>query len=248
MTLATPPADDPLPTVEPATTAATSQPGALNAQLTTDEEANVEAQIEDFVQGASTDATPPKAEAAAVPQPVVEPTNPVTAEPANSPIAPAPTPDPDVVAAPAPAPPTDQTASSASDDKLITDAIDTFAKNTASEPAPLVAPSQAPVPGSSPTIVVAAGLPTPQVPETSGIPIDGIATPEPAATVDSDAQAVVARKKVIEPLNSTDKPDLTALLAREAANEAAPNTVITPTVQPTNPSQPPTIDPNSIAL
>lgn len=251
MTLATPPADDPLPTVEPATTAPTSQPGTLNAQLTTDEEANVESQIEDFVQGASTDATPTEAEAAAVPQPVVEPTNPVTAEPANVPITPALAPDPDVVAAPAFTPATDPAANSASDDKLITDAIDTFAKNTASEPAPLVAPSLAPVPGSSPAIVVASGLPTPQVPETPGMPIDGIPTPEPSATADSDAQAIVARKKVIEPLNGTDKPDLDALLAREAANEAAPATVIaptTPTAQPTDSSQTPTIDPNSIAL
>ena len=80
------------------------------------------------------------------------------------------------------------------------------------------------------------------------MPIDGIPTPEPTATADPDAQAIVARKKVIEPLNGTDKPDLDALLAREATNEAAPATVITPTVQPTDPSQSPAIDPNSIAL
>ena len=214
-----PPADVATPISQPivADDAADAQPPIMDAQLTTTEESDVEAQIKDFVQGASTEATIPSA---------------TVTEPA-----------PDVVAAPTFTP--EQVINNASDDKLITDALDTFAENTASEAAPALAPSQAPVPGSNPAIVVASGLPTIEVPEIPGMPIDGIDEP---ANPDPNAQAIVARKKIIEPLNVAAKPDLNALLAREAANEAKPDTVIAPTVPAADPGQPATVDPNSIAL
>ena len=252
MTLATPPLDELTQATQPVDgTIVTNQPPELNAQLTTAEAANVEAQIEDFVQGASTEATLPGAQAAVAPQSTINlPAAPVTTEPGAAPVAiTLPLQDTTVVAAPdlPMASPTPDQTTSDSDDKLISDAIDTFAKNTDGETTPLLAPSQAPVPGSSPTIVVAPGLSTPPAPE-PGTPIDDIVTPESTTTPDPDAQAIVARKKVIEPLNSTAKPDLSALLAREAANEARPDTVIAPTAQPTDSTQPPSIDPNSIAL
>lgn len=89
----------------------------------------------------------------------------------------------------------------------------------------------------------------------TSVPAD---SPDPAAA-SPDSPAVVAGKKVIQPLNSAeDKPNIQDLLAKEEAAEAAANTP-----QPTTPvtpnttavhnqpaPKPPTneVDPNSIAL
>jgi CheY-like chemotaxis protein len=270
MTLASPPVDEPTTPSLPVSddSVATSQAPSSDALLTTAEEANVEAQIEDFVQGASTEATPTSPESAVTPQPALAPTDPVASEQSTAPIMVTPSfGDPSVVVTPEPpAPASEPTASSdsATDDKLINDAVDTFAENTSVEPAPLVAPSQSPVP-ATPAIVVSPGLPTPTVTEVPGLPVEGVTAPASPAVPDSNAQFSVARKKVIEPIGSINKPDLSALLARETANEARPDTVIAPAPPapindgspvtvvapapgPTNPNPPPAIDPNSIAL
>ncbi|MEO8105102.1 MAG: response regulator [Candidatus Saccharibacteria bacterium] len=250
---------DPIsPPVVSGTAAEGLQPAPLAAQLIAEEEASVEAQIEDFVQGATTEASPVNN----VAMPAMPASETITALPAG-PIGITPPAAPNSLAAgeatptivdpaniPAPEPSTNEDV--VADDKLLSDALTTFSDNAAAnEPKPALPPSQAPLPGSAPAITVSPGLAPLPAPDEPSIPIDGIAPQHEAPAPDSNAQAIVARKKVISPLNSTAKPDLTALLAREAANEARPDTIITPTpVVPTAPnsSQPPVIDPNSIAL
>ncbi len=241
LTLATPP-PAPLDPASPPVASdapATGQPAPLSAQLTAEEEANVEAQIEDFVQGATTEASP------------ANDTGAVTAEPVTA-IAAAP-----VEVSPAPpvaadtAPDTEPSPNAIADDKLLSDALTTFNENAAAnQPTPALAPSEARVPGSS-GIVVSPGLPVLKVADEPTIPIDGVSPSTETAATASNAQATVARKKVISPLNSTAKPDLAALLARETANEARPDTIIAPTTMPqpdSSSDQPRSIDPNSIAL
>lgn len=250
------PATPPAPTLNPtnppvASDAATdaAQPAPLSAQLIAEEEASVEAQIEDFVQGATTEASPVSTESVVASEPVAVTPPPAPAflaaadeKPANV--------DPAYLPASQPEPSANQNV--ATDDKLLSDALTTFSENAAAnEPTPALAPSQAPVQGSTPAIVISPGLPPILAPTEPSVPIDGL-TPQAETPANySDTQATVARKKVISPLNSSAKPDLAALLAREAANEARPDSVITPEpVPPTapNPDQTTSIDPNSIAL
>lgn len=240
-------ATPPSPILDPASSpVANDAPAAgqltpLSAQLIAEEEANVEAQIEDFVQGATTEASPTSITGAVAAEPVIAiPTAPVEVSP-TSPVTTDTAPD------------TDPSPNAVADDKLISDALTTFNENAAAnQPTPALAPSEAPIPGSS-AIVVSPGLPVLKIPDEPTIPIDGVspqAKSENEAT-ESDTQAIVARKKVISPLNSTAKPDLATLLAREAANEARPDTIIAPTTMPpsdSSPDQPRSIDPNSIAL
>ena len=207
-----------------------------DAQSTAAEEAGVEAKIEDFVAGASSDAGPaaesadptPAAEPApATPPPAIETTPvapPISPEPAAAPIA-----EPTVTftsvessapataaVPPAPAASADQI----SDDKLMAKAVDTIVASAQSSIAPRPTDDTA-KPESTPT--------------------------EAAVASASDAP-VVAHKKVIAPIDSEPKPDLNQLLALEEAKETLTQPVPGATVATPPPPAAASSDPSSIAL
>jgi CheY-like chemotaxis protein len=179
------PAADP-PSAPPVTPAAGD-----TTQSTIQEEAGVESRIEDFVAGATEEATPPTTPEAAAssddkaatdPEPVTATTPAVSSEtPAASPDA----------------------ATAKDDDKLVSDAVETLVASTetaAPDPppaAPKPEPEAAPEPES---------LPKPKASAESG---------------SKTGSVPIAHKKVIEPLDDEPKKDLDVLLAIEAANEAS---------------------------
>jgi CheY-like chemotaxis protein len=153
------------------------------------------------------------------------------------PPAPAPAPAATYTPAPAPTPPTDnQTA----DDKLVSDAVDTFAANT--------------VPDASPT---------PQVGGTSSAAFPPTDTPEAEPAEEQPTAATVAHKKVISPIESIEpKKDINTLLAIEEAKQAvaaapapAAEALLPLPPAPAMPTQPAVpgsaetqVDPNTTAL
>lgn len=114
-----------------------------------------------------------------------------------------------------PTPPSPEAQDTATDDKLMAEAVDELASQvTGNDSAP--AESAAPTPQSQPT------------PEPAAAP----ETPEPQPDTSNNSFSL-SGKKVIQPLDSTPKPDIHELLAREeAANGATAPTTPTPS-QPT---------------
>lgn len=194
----------------------TATPGASDntvqstAQSTAQEESEVEAKIEDFVAGATSEpTTPSKSGAADTP-----------AEPAS---ASEPTPN--------------EAAITASDDKLMSEAVD---KLVASTETPGAADAAASESSSAPTApVVPAPDVTPVAPP-APLATDTDAKPAETAPETKAAEAepqpptgdgTISHKKVIKPLENTPKKSLDELLAEEEAEEAkaagsTPGTVI----------------------
>jgi CheY-like chemotaxis protein len=179
-------------------TTASSQPDTSSgtAVSTAQEEAAVEAKIEDFVAGASSEATPPPT---ATPEasdtaPVAEPTE--TSEPVQ---------------------PTTEV--QAQDDKLIDDAVTSLAEGV--EPAKTeIASAPAESTATAPT---PADLEAPSGAPTTVAPTEQ-ASPEPAKTVEPETDndhVKIAHKKVIEPIDSSPKKDLDTLMKLEEAKEAS---------------------------
>jgi CheY-like chemotaxis protein len=217
----TAPPDEPMATDPPVAAAPAADPAA---QTSATEEATVEKQIEDFVATQPTDA-------------------PVAVEPSATPEAPT---QPEVTS-----PETTPSAAQVSDDKVLSNAVDTLVAdaNEASEA------QSAPAPAVEATEPATPAEPTPPPAEAA-----------PATTSDNVA---IAHKKIIQPLDSTnDTPDLNALLAVEEAKEAeaaaaAPPQPVVSSNEDEAPSGAPTpppssqaehagpdkpLDPNSIAL
>lgn len=214
-------------------TTAAQQEVSNDARPAAAEEAAVEARIEDFVAGASSDAGAPAQATPSVDtaqQPTIEaPAAPQAAEPAvppapAPPIEPAPASPPTPAEAPAAEPTvtfnTVPSAASTSDNALLDNAVNNLVAGT---------------PGadtSSPTTPAEA----------------------PAATPDASDNAST-RKKVIIPIEGGPKPDLNQLLAEEEAKEASqtPGGTVNPTESDEDTPPPPKpasggVDPNSIAL
>jgi CheY-like chemotaxis protein len=287
--VATPPAPDPVPTpAEPAAQAAAPAPVATpeptspspdpatspvaaaaapvdtasatsGAQTTAQEEANVEANIENFIAGATTEATPPQSSPEnsdtpeAAPEPAVEPAPPVV----EAPIAP-----PVVAPEPVVAAPVENPAPAASNDQLMTDAVNTINASANQEAAPIAVP-----PPPSEAVVPVTAQPATPAPAPAAPPA------EPAASPSSSEQVAIANKKVITPIESSPKKDINTLLALEqakaAANQPPPPPVAVIATNESGPEQQPLIaqvqsgvppvqanpegentptDPNSIAL
>lgn len=235
---ATPATPDPIsaaPTTPAPAAAPTPEPPA--APSSTQEEASVEAQIEDFIAGAST--TPTAAPAAPAPEPAAPPA-------------------------------ADNTAADA---QLVDDAVAALVQDTEK-------PDPVPAPAAEPTIQPlssSSSLPDNSTPPEgpADTPSGAPATPPaPENENAADAPVKIANKKVIIPLESEPKKDITELLAAEEAKEAvgappAPPTAVidngtgqaqaqplapTPTAAPA-PTEfaaqndtPPPADPNSVAL
>jgi CheY-like chemotaxis protein len=246
------------PEPEPAPDASASDAAAKS---TVQEEADVEAKIEDFVAGASSEPTTPASSA------------PAPADSSASPVAPAVEPKPEPATPPAKpaAAPTDDTksADSASDDKLMADAVEKLVANTDDkdeakdkEPAGDAAPSAPQTPAVTPTVIPVSIAPDDKPDD------DEPAKPEPDKEEGKkeDGTDLVGGNRVIKPLESSEhKKDIKQLLAEEDAKEAqtVPGNVIVggtksedPEDKPAGQSQPipgstppaSGVDPNSIAL
>lgn len=248
-----PAAPSPEPAPEPAAKAeaepsaaapADSDGGKEAAKPAAEEEADVEAKIEDFVAGASS-----------------EPTAPAPAEPAKDlpPVEPAP-----VQPTPAASTADDAAAAASSDDKLMADAVDDLVASTSSTD------SKPDTTAASPTVIPVsvaddkdtAAEPTKPAEETK----PAVSDTDKADGEKTDSNG--SSHKVIKPLEGETKKDINQLLAEEESKEAqaAPGTVINggaaqsddedrPAGQP--PTSPPSagaagtpgdVDPNSIAL
>jgi CheY-like chemotaxis protein len=160
------------------------------AKSTVQEEADVEAKIEDFVAGATTEPTKPES----------TPDTDNGAGDKNDDSAPAAASDTDAQAAPSTT--ATKNTSSASDDKLMSDAVDTLVASTDKSAA---APAKA-----APAATV---IPVSIAPDSDK---DTLEPPEP----DKPSDGAVSHKKVIKPLESQPKKDIKALLAEEEAEEA----------------------------
>jgi CheY-like chemotaxis protein len=190
-----------------------------SAQSMAQEEASVEAKIEDFVAGATSEAPAPQTNsAAAEPAPEIP-----AVEPVAAPAAPAETTVPAAVT-PEAATATPQVV----DDKLMEQAVDTLIADTEPVAAPAAVPDT-----DAPKIKAA----TSATDGSGGAPVAKAAVdleaPVAADTEDEVAKPVaIAHKKVITPLDSEPKNDINTLLAVEAAKEAAaaPAPVATPIV------------------
>ena len=236
------PHEAPAEPAEPATTAsepdvaaATNAVASDNPETTAQEEAEVEAKIEDFVAGASTEATAP-AEATPEPEASADPATTATpetpAEPVVNPVSEAP------AAAPELAPTTPE--AQAHDDKVMADAVQNLATPAALPDAPEAAP------------VAEQPSTAPSAPPSAAAPVSPSATVTPTTeTADNDA-VTVAHKKIIQPIDSAAKPDITSLAAAEEAKEAAaappPAPIVITSDQPAAPADPSKPNPNDIAL
>lgn len=153
------------------------------AQTTAQEEATVEAQIEDFVSGASSDAPP--AVNASVPEPAAAASEPVVtiAEPSST------------------AEPTNAEQVTAADDKLMAEALDNLATNSLPEPAsdatPLVPEPVATVPAPSPP------QPTPEPPVVAG---KKVITPLSNGEAKPDINTLLAEEEAKVILNQPPTP------------------------------------------
>lgn len=209
--VASEPAATPAPASEPA--AATPAASGNSAQSTAQEEASVEANIEDFVAGATSDATTPTDSV-----PVV-PTEPVTPVPVEEPAAAPPEPATELTVAPeAESTPAEN---AATDDKLITDAVDTLVASTepkaTDDAKPVVVTSDTSVePEATPAVTVVPTTPAATEPDKPSDKAD-----------ESPSNIQISGKKTITPIDSAPKHDLEALLAIENAKETG--SVTTPT-------------------
>lgn len=234
----------PAPVPEPPVAPATDE----GAQSTAQEEANVEARIEDFVAGATQDASPPVV--AAAPTDDTNASNTSNAEPA-APVEPAPTPDSVVT------PPSNDSA----DDKLMADAMQTLAASTPeSEAAPdMITP---PVEVATPAIVPE---PTaePEVANTSSVPIAHkkvIAPPdsepkkdiETLVALEEAKQAAAAPPKEPAVVVATDGKGTSSTPLAVKPAQASPVPVEVPAASSVSQTTPAAetikVDPNSIAL
>ncbi len=232
----------PVPESDPVSASDSTTP-----QSTAQEEASVEAKIEDFVAGASSD---PGVTTPATPDPVV-PAEPVSAAPeptVTEPVAVAPEP----VALPAPATPdpvvptlvpepsivAEQAAESkaltdaatATDDKLMADAVDALMANTKDN-------AESVSPAAGPPVIV---------PDKTQEAI------EPDEKTASEHSSVpISGKKVISPVDSSEAPpSIESLLAKEEAKNIQAGAAVPPAtpIAPTTVIAPGDKDPNSIAL
>jgi len=250
-----PPATDTPAPSTPATTAAapagtdspTPAPGADNvAQSTVQEEAAVESRIEDFVAGATEEATPPKAASPETDNaPIAEP------EPTTSSAAPTPNETPST-----------SSADTASDDKLVSDAAQTLVDSTeVVPPEPKAETVIEPTPPPEPKV---APKPDPET-NTGSVPIAHKKVIEP---IDSKPKKDLDTLLAIEVANEARKVPPATPIPVIATNElgiqpleSLPKT--TPATRPTigrvassvHPSETPAppapnspVDPNSIAL
>ncbi len=191
--VASEPASGPEPYAAPKPDAAATDKAAKS---TVQEEADVEAKIEDFVAGATT-----------------EPTAPAPAAPA------APTADPAAGNA------DDQNAQDAaksspeaSDDKLMADAVETLVASTDDKAAGKAA-TAAPASAGVTTIPVTTSPPTEQAPAPQPHAA-GSDSSEDTTDEDESADSSGGVKKIIKPIDSPPKKDINQLLAEEEAKEA----------------------------
>jgi CheY-like chemotaxis protein len=219
------------------------------AEATSTEAATVERQIESFV------ATAPASESEVAPAAEPSVTLPNVTVTGTQPDTPA---VPDNIIQPSASVPSGSSTAQVADDKLVSDAVNTFVATTDSaDPA---------TPAGSFTI----GSVSPQVtPIQQSTPIEPpeATSPQPAEEIAQDVSAAPSRKKIIAPLTDGNaKPDINTLLAKEEAKEGVapptPGEAITPAepvsppanvpapAAPDTPSTTPDspLDPNSIAL
>jgi CheY-like chemotaxis protein len=177
------------------------------ATPTVQEEADVEAKIEDFVAGASSEPTTPGSDS--------------TAAPADEPAT-------DTPAPPASDGPTDsKSTASASDDKLMADAVEQLVASTdksdgdaAAKPAEDTDTSALPAPASKSTAIPVSVVPDDNSAAPTVAPTDDDTAKEKPDTTASGSGSV-SHTKVIKPLESGEpKKDIKELLADEEANEA----------------------------
>jgi CheY-like chemotaxis protein len=226
----------PEPTAAPATPApepVTNPAVTDSTQSVAQEEAAVEAKIEDFVAGASSEATPTEA-AAPTTEPAAEPSVIIETIPA-APQPPAPAPTPDPVAT--------------TDDKIMDDAVNSLIAST--EPA---------APGTPAIVIEPSQTPAASEPAEGNIPAPASASVKPdetvAATPATTIETLSTDKKVISPITDNSKPSIEALLAKEEAKNIEAGAPVPPaqpivpntTVAPGDATDGPKIDPNSIAL
>jgi CheY-like chemotaxis protein len=215
----------PAPAAEPVIATAT-MPAVVGdgAQSTAQEEATVEAQIEDFVSGATSDA----------PAPVV-------------PSAPDVAPMPPVVAAVVPPTVTaEQAANAVTDDKIMADAVNNLVSNTTAEPVPVapttelvITPSPESVKALSPAEETAAsGTPTVNA-SVSMIAGKKIISPLSSADAKPDLNTLLAQEEAKES---------SAQAASQSAVTSAPVTPQASAVIPPAPDTSGKPDPSSIAL
>lgn len=254
--VAEPTAAEPAPVEEPKVETPAPEPEAPVAEPVPEPatepvaEPKAEPEVETFVAGADSTPAPsePVTETAPAPEPkeeaaegfvsTAEPEAPTTPQPAteSAPAAPADLPTEPVEPSPE---------VSASDDKLIEEAVNNFAKNTA-EAAPAPEPvatdpteATAPIAAPEPTII------KPQSGNAGGPNDEASATDAPVAKT----EILSGGQKVIEPTEAAEpKKDINELLAAEEAKEksAAPGAITPPATTPEAPTDKP--DPNSIAL
>jgi CheY-like chemotaxis protein len=213
-----------------------------SAVSTAQEEAEVEARIEDFVAGATDVAPAPTPAVPAAAEPVVAPAEPVTPAPAVEPVAP-------------PEPAADD---AKADDSLLADAVKTLGGDDAdSSPAPTPAAPAAPAIIRQPTPAAADSEPStaPAVVGSQRV-ITPIESSEPKK--DLDALLAIENAKEGTPPAATPVAPATVITSAtptaEPASTTPPATVVTP-AQPATPTPPPAadgdtpaVDPNSIAL
>jgi CheY-like chemotaxis protein len=228
-----------LPLSDPITADASAVPRNNSIALTAqDEAASVEAQIEDFVTGATSDPNPPSRSETAVAASSSTPTVNIGTVPPE-PVAPVETSltGPPQVITPEQAAKTLNTADE-NNDKLMSDAVDNLVAG-ASGPSPILEHNTINVP-----------QPTPE-PQSSRLP-EG--SPGPAIVGEEKPdlmQRVAGKKLVIEPIKTDPKPDLNTLLALEASKDQIPGQVLSspqPLQDPGAQSAQQPFDPNSIAL
>ncbi len=200
----TPPAPTPQPAATPAEPPTDATPAEPAAQSTAQEEATVDNQIENFVEGASSETSTP----------VEAPTDEVVTAP-DAPIsgvAGEPNPAVDTVAM------TAKAADTASDDKLMAEAAEALAADTAET-------AQPPVSTVAPTVTPIA---TTTAPAPAAPAVTAVAPQADEAT--SNDSVTVAHKKIIRPLDSEPKTDIASLVALEEAKEAAAAPSVPPVV------------------
>lgn len=247
---ATTPATEPATPPDPQTIPVAPEPPATNnsaaaqADTTSQEEAKVEGEIEDFVVGATEDPTTPTKPADQEIESSAQPSTQTSSEPADDTVKPA---EPKQATNNSAAVPT---AATANDDKLVADAAQALAASAG------VADDD-----SAESVVI-----EPQAPEQPAA--------EPAKQDKEGGGVQIANKKVITPLAADPKKDIDVLLAIEEANEAhkadvppspvisgdtpAPDNAEAPEIPPAAPATGPVVapetgqdgkvDPNSIAL
>jgi CheY-like chemotaxis protein len=225
-TTSTPPVLKTLQT--PPTNDDNNAPPPIQAQTTSEEEAKVESEIEDFVSGASSDATP--SVTTPTDQPVSSPTPSEEVSIPEEPVSPVSiiTPDQQPPSNESPETPAENTAS---DDKLMND-------------------GKAEESTSSPIVVTSSVTPPPDTDEQEDKPtIDNTASADDPA----NNNVTIAHKKVISPLQEETKPDIQTLYEVEQSKEAAnsdssePPKIVTSDDTAKAKSDKPE-DPNTIAL